>query len=108
MSVARHLHTPQPRSEVDVAATAIVAILDARIMPKTAGMIGRLSMATGVPVAGIKRAWVLKESCYGGLLPTRRLVAEQPAPMPSPNPNYHAKARAANERKRRRKSPCQV
>jgi hypothetical protein len=65
MSVARHLHPTQPRTEVDVAADAIVAILDARIVPRTAGMIGRLSMATGVPVADIKKAWELKESGYG-------------------------------------------
>jgi hypothetical protein len=37
-----------------------VAILDARIVPFTPGMIGRLSMATGVPVAMIKKAWELK------------------------------------------------
>jgi hypothetical protein len=73
MSVARHLHTPQPRTEVDVAADAIVAILDARIVPFTAGMIGRLSMATGVPVADIERAWQLKESGYR-LLPAGRLL----------------------------------
>jgi hypothetical protein len=104
MSVARHLHTPpQPRSEVDVAADAIVAILDARIVPRTPGMIGRLSMATGVPVAMIKKAWELKEAGYGGLQPTRRPIAEQPAPVP--NPKYDPKAKAANERKRAKKEP---
>jgi hypothetical protein len=55
MAVARHLHTPLAGTEVDVAAAAIVAILDVRIVPMTSGMIGRLSMATGVPVADIKR-----------------------------------------------------
>jgi hypothetical protein len=40
-------------------------------------MIGRLSVATGVPVAMIKKAWELKESGYG-LRPARRPVAEQP------------------------------
>jgi hypothetical protein len=55
-----------------------VAILDAHIVPRTPGMIGRLSMATGVPVADIKRAWESKESGYGGLRPTRRLIAEEP------------------------------
>jgi hypothetical protein len=79
MSVARHLHTPQPRTEVDVAADAIVAILDARIVPFTPGMIGRLSMATGVPVADIERAWQLKESGRRPSLPARRPVAEQPS-----------------------------
>jgi hypothetical protein len=38
----------------------IVAILDARIGPFTPGMIGRLSTATGAPVATIKKAWELK------------------------------------------------
>lgn len=67
MSVARHLHTPpQPRTEVDVAADAIVAILDARIVSRIPGMIGRLSMATGVPVAMIKKALKLKDSGHGG------------------------------------------
>ena len=66
MSVAQHLHTPpKPRTELEVAAAAIVAILDARIVPRTPAMIGRLSMATGVPVADIKRAWELKEAGYG-------------------------------------------
>src|SRR5687768_10584646 len=83
MSVARHLHTTQPRTEVDVAADAIVAILDAHIVPRTASMIGRLSMATGVPVADIKRAWELKEACYGGLRPTRRPIADQPSEQQS-------------------------
>jgi hypothetical protein len=73
---AYHLHTPQPRTEVDVAVTAIVAILDARIVPKTAGMIGRLSMATGAPVAEIKRvskpmSLRIQLKCHD-LAPTRR------------------------------------
>jgi hypothetical protein len=51
MSVARHLRDQaRPRTEVDVAADAIVAILDARIVPFTPEMIGRLSMVTGRPV----------------------------------------------------------
>jgi hypothetical protein len=114
MSVARHLHTPpQPRTEADVAADAIVAILDARIVPFTPGMIGRLSMATGVSVAMIKKGWELKDSGYGGLRPTRRPVAEQPAgpvvtrktPEPRYAPNYNGNTRAANERARSKKEP---
>jgi hypothetical protein len=62
-------------------------------------------MATGVPVVMIKKAWELKESGYGGLQPTRRPIAEQPAPVPVPNPNYNPKAKAANERKRAKKEP---
>jgi hypothetical protein len=65
MSVARHLHTSQPRTEVDVTADAIVAILGARIVPFTPGMIGSLSMATGVPVVDIERAWRLKDRATG-------------------------------------------
>ena len=83
VSVARHLHTPpQPRTEVDVAAAAIVAILDARIVPRTAGMIGGLSMATGVPVAEIKRAWELKESGHESQLPSRSPIAHDPTTKP--------------------------
>jgi hypothetical protein len=63
MSVARPLDTPsRAHTEVDVATDAIVAILDARIVPFTPGVIGRLSMATGVLVAMIKKAWELKQS----------------------------------------------
>lgn len=40
----------------------IVAILDGRTVPFTPGMIGRLSTATGAPVATIKKAWQLKDS----------------------------------------------
>ena len=114
MSTARHLHTPpQPRSEVDVAADAIVAILDARIVPRTAGMIGRLSIATGVPVADIKRAWELKESGYRPPLPTRRpvdgaaeaAVPEDPVPRPQYKPGYHPASRARNEARRAEKEP---
>jgi hypothetical protein len=92
MSVARHLHTsPRLRTEVDVAADAIVAILDARIVPRTPSMIGRLSMATGVPVAMIKKAWELKESGYGSRRPTRRPIANDPSPKTRPlTPNQQA------------------
>jgi hypothetical protein len=54
-----------------------VAILDSRMVPFTPGMIGRLSMATGVPVATIKKAWELKEWGYRPSLPTRRSMVEQ-------------------------------
>jgi hypothetical protein len=85
--LARHLHnSANPPTEVDVAADAIVAILDARIVPRTPSMIGRLSIATGVPVA-MEKAWELKESGYGGLRPTRRPVAEQVL-EPRYAPNY--------------------
>jgi hypothetical protein len=77
MSLAHHLQTPQPRTEVDVAPAAIVAILDARIVPKTAGMIGRLSMVAGVPVADIKRVGELKKSGCRAPLPTRRPMADE-------------------------------
>lgn len=87
MSGARHLHTPpHPRTEVEVAADAIVAILDARIVPRTPSMIGRLSIATGVPVAMIKKAWESKEAGYGGLRPTRRPIADQPREQPAVEP----------------------
>jgi hypothetical protein len=85
VSTARHLHTPPKlRTEAEVAADAIVAILDARIVPFTPGTIGRLSMATGVPVAMIKKAWESKEAGYGGLRPTRRPIADQRSEPPAP------------------------
>jgi hypothetical protein len=88
-----------------------VAILDARIVPFTPGMIGRVSMATGVPVADIERAWKLKESGHRPPLPTRRPMAEQDqsatpkAPEPRYAPNYAGNTRAANEPARARKEP---
>jgi hypothetical protein len=116
MSVARHLHTsPHPRTEVEVAADAIVAILDARIVPRTPGMIGRLSMATGVPVAMIKKAWELKQSGHRPPVPTRRPVVdataeatrsgEPAAPKPQYKPGYHPNSRARNEAPRAEKEP---
>jgi hypothetical protein len=94
-------------------------------------MIGRPSMATGVAVAVIKKAWELREAGYGGLLPTRRPIAEQPpeqpgeqpreeprqppteqpvtqkAPDPKPKykPGYHPNSRAPNEALRAKKEP---
>jgi hypothetical protein len=92
MSVARHLHTSTHlRTDVDVAADAIVAILDTRIVPFTPGVIGRLSMATGVPVAMIKKAWELKESGYGVVRPSRRPTVGESADVlarPVHAPNY--------------------
>jgi hypothetical protein len=56
MSADRHLHDPpRPRTEVDVSGAAILAILDARIVLFTSGDDGCLSMATGVPLAAIKK-----------------------------------------------------
>jgi hypothetical protein len=91
MSVARHLHTPQPRTEVDVAAAAIMAILDARIVPKTAGMIGRLSMVAGVPLAEIKRVGA-EGIGYRAPLSTRRPIADETTvdPVQRRGPALHA------------------
>jgi hypothetical protein len=93
MSADRHLHDPpRPRTEVDVARAAIVAILDARIVPFTPGMIGRLSTATGAPAATIKKAWELKDSGRMGLcaqsagqLPNSRLWKRWLEQLPSPD-----------------------
>ena len=91
-----------------------MAILDARIVPRTPGMIGRLSIATGVPVAMIKKAWELKESGYRPPLPTRRptveataepSVTEAPAPARQYKPGYHPNSRARNEARRAQKEP---
>jgi hypothetical protein len=61
MSADRHLHDPpRPRTEVDVAGAAIVAILDARIVPFTPGMIGRLSRQPAHRWQRSKKAWELK------------------------------------------------
>jgi hypothetical protein len=79
MSADRHLHDPpRPRTEVDVAGAAILAILDARIVLFTSGDDGCLSMATGVPLAAIKKAWELKDSGHGVVCPIRRPIAEEP------------------------------
>jgi hypothetical protein len=73
---------------------AIVAILDARIVPRTPGMIGRLSMATGVPVAMIKKAWELKESGHRPPLPTRRPIDEASGSVRVEPPSGHDPAAA--------------
>jgi hypothetical protein len=51
-------------------------------------MIGRLSMATGVPVADIKPAWELEGAGYGGAPPSRRPIADQGA-VPRSHPMPH-------------------
>jgi hypothetical protein len=79
MSADRHLHNPpRPPTEVDVAGAAILAILDARIVLFTSGDDGCLSMATGAPVATIKKGWELKDSGHGVVCPIRRPIAEEP------------------------------
>jgi hypothetical protein len=107
MSADGHLHDPpRPRTEVDVAGAAIVAILDARIVPFTPGMIGRLSTATGAPVATIKEGVGAEGfGAHGVVRPIRRPIAEEPtveamartAPEPRFARNYTGNMRAANE-----------
>lgn len=71
-------------------------------------MVGRLSVATGEPVADIKRAWEQKESGCRPPPLTRRPIADQPSVQaiePVYSPNYNGNTKAANERRRAAKEP---
>jgi hypothetical protein len=79
MSADRQLHhSARTLALTSMSPRLIVAILNARIVPFTPGMIGRLSTATGAPVATIKKAWERKDSGHDVVRLIRQPIAEEP------------------------------